>query len=491
MPIYCHNRKKKDGDRKGKCYKNETIILSFSCPSNMQLYSFEVLEELFNSTCVYSNYFPTLRGDANVFDTLPFGFEEITLRNTVVILEVEKRILYQLLTKKLLTATECMEKCQRVKITMSDRDIVSKLKIYWRDECCRKAAYAPGATNYWKKVVSLQHHHHHHNNNNNNDDDADRTASVLLNNNPHMSQQQLFPTSNISKIVNSDAELDMIYKEIPSTKMDVIENNNKSSIMNNDDDVLCWNCVTCGTTIPTTCYICSLNGIDNEQQQQHRKQHRQQQEQQQQQQSSTTSIHRYSINSGLFADFYLFSIEIINKGTQLNRLKNNLKGVVFSTDGIHDTARECNKVTLFRRKYVEKGYVILDVDLMQKRTPPEIVNWTEETLKRRQKTTTAQQQNQEIKRHRYSEEEESSSSSSPQPQQQQQQQHDEEVKDDDKMIIGFGFDDDNDDDDYNNINDNNDNKHDLLTTTTTTTTSPDNLPDLSKLASLFDMIPDL
>ena len=287
----------------------------------------------------------------------------------------------------------------------------------------------------------------------------------------------------------------MIYKEIPSTKMDVIENNNKSSIMNNDDDdVLCWNCVTCGTTIPTTCYICSLNGIDNEQQQQHRKQHRQQQEQQeQQQQSSTTSIHRYSINSGLFADFYLFIIEIINKGTQLNRLKNNLKGVVFSTDGIHDTARECNKVTLFRRKYVEKGYVILDVDLMQEKTPPEIVNWTEEILKRRQKTTMlAQQQNQEIKRHRYSEEEESSSSSSSSPQpQQQQQQHDEEVKDDDKMIIGFGFDDDNDDDDYNNSNANNDNKHDLLTTTTTTTTSPDNLPDLSKLASLFDMIPHL
>ena len=408
MPIYCQNRKKKEGDRKGKCYKNETIILSFSCPSNMQVYSFEVLEELFNSTCIYNNYFPTLRGDANVFDTLPFGFEEITLRNTVVILEVEKRILYQLLTEKLLTASECMQKCQSIKITMSDRDIVSKLKIYWRDECCRKAAYASETTKYWSENVALQHHSNNNINNNNNNKNTDTAAPILLNNSPHLSHEQLIPQCNTSRIVNSDGTMDMIYKEIPSTKMTAMyddgddDDDDDDAVIikkerddDDDDDDDSSKCITCGTIIPQTCYICTLNGIDDAEQIQKHRRRRRKYVVNSNKTYKSSSIHRYSVNSGLFADFYLFSIEIINKGTQLNRLKNNLKGVVFSSDGIHDTARECNKMTLFRQKYVDKGYIILDVDLMQEKTPPEIANWTEETLKRRQKTTMLSQQQQQ------------------------------------------------------------------------------------------------
>ena len=480
----------------------------------MQVYSFEVLEELFNSTCIYNNYFPTLRGDANVFDTLPFGFEEITLRNTVVILEVEKRILYQLLTEKLLTASECMQKCQSIKITMSDRDIVSKLKIYWRDECCRKAAYASETTKYWSENVTLQHHSNNNINNNNNNKNTDTAAPILLNNSPHLSHEQLIPQCNTSRIVNSDGAMDMIYKEIPSTKMTAIYDDDGDDDDDDDDDAVkkitkerddddddddddnddSSKCITCSTIIPQTCYICTLNGIDDAEQQQkrHRRRRRRRRDCKCVVNSNKTykssSIHRYSVNSGLFADFYLFSIEIINKGTQLNRLKNNLKGVVFSSDGIHDTARECNKMTLFRQKYVDKGYIILDVDLMQEKTPPEIANWTEETLKRRQKTTMLSQQQQQNKRARYSSSddkehdkelellEEQSPSSSQESQQESQEsqespqpspsalmlvkQEDNKEKEEQKTIIGFGFDDD------------------------------DDLPDLSKLTELFELIPD-
>ena len=126
MPLTCSTRRK-DGIRKGRPYNIETMIFRFTCPINMEKYSFDVFNELFNSTVHYENYFPLLRADAYRFSTVPFGFTELTARFLVIVLEIGKRILYELLTKNVLLKTECLSRSQGDKITMNDDEIISKL----------------------------------------------------------------------------------------------------------------------------------------------------------------------------------------------------------------------------------------------------------------------------------------------------------------------------------------------------------------------------
>eukprot|EP00112_Aurelia_sp_Birch-Aquarium-sp1_P015903 Seg3562.7 transcript_id=Seg3562.7/GoldUCD/mRNA.D3Y31 product="hypothetical protein" protein_id=Seg3562.7/GoldUCD/D3Y31 len=298
----------------------------------MEVYSFEVLYELFQSTSFYEDYFPTLRGDAHRYDTIPFGFQELTVRNSVIILEVEKRIIYELLTRKLLTAHERLERCQSNRITMCDKEIVLKLSMYWRDKCIEKASAAKGSTAYWTML-----------NDKNSDEDIEETLERdMYTNTPHIME-------NTSKMLNGNGELDVVYK-VSSRKQERIHQ-----------------CQACGVKIKPTCYLCNITG-----------------EGQGDDIDIGYSLHRYAVNSSLFTSYYLFSIDIINKGTQLNRLKNSLKGVIVTKNGIINGTLA--KSTTFRQLYLNNGYVILDVDLLEEQEPAEVLNWTIETLRRHKKT---------------------------------------------------------------------------------------------------------
>ena len=85
----------------------------------------------------------------------------------------------------------------------------------------------------------------------------------------------------------------------------------------------------------------------------------------------------------MFIDYYLFSINIVNKGTQLNRVKGELKGTVLNSNGMVD---DTNQRTLFRKLYVENGYVSLDAELNNEVCQRK--NWNEEALERHKKTAT-------------------------------------------------------------------------------------------------------
>ena len=354
-----------DDDSKISTSRMETIILKFTCPCNMEVYSFEVLHQLFNSTQMYEDYFPMLRGDAYQVGNVAFGYQELTVRNCIIILEVELRILYELLTMKLLTRNECLDRCQSNKITMSNAEIVLRLSNYWRDKCIEKASLAKGSTEYWMLLNDKE----------TNDDIEDLLEEQMYKNSPHI-------IDNSSKILNGSGKLDTIYK---TSSM-------KQEISNT--------CISCNTIISPRCYICDLT--DNHL-------------------SSSEilepargySCHRYAVNSGLFSDYYLFKIEVINKGTQLNRLKNSLKGVLVTKEGQVLNSTICQN-TNFRRMYLGKSYILLDADLLEAK-PAKLPNWTMETLNRHKKTAKKSR-----KRRR---------------QFQQQQQQQEEDEDDDEMIM--------------------------------------------------------
>ena len=213
-------------------YKMETIILHFVCPCNMEQYSFEVLHELFNATQMYEDYFPILRGDAYKMEYVMFGFQELATRMCDIILEVETRILYELLTVKLLSRHECLERGQTNKIIMSNGEVVNRLWKYWRDKCVEKASSAKGATNYWELLNDKE----------TSDDIEDQLESQMYSNSPH-----LIPNS--SKVLNGDGNLDTVYKT-SSLKQEI---SNK--------------CMSCGTIISPRCYVCDLtmdyNNNDN------------------------------------------------------------------------------------------------------------------------------------------------------------------------------------------------------------------------------------
>ena len=79
----------------------------------------------------------------------------------------------------------------------------------------------------------------------------------------------------------------------------------------------------------------------------------------------------------------MFSINIVNKGTQLNRVKGELRGTVLNSNGMLD---DTNQQTLFRQLYVENGYVLLDAELTNDAYQRK--NWNEEALERHKKTAT-------------------------------------------------------------------------------------------------------
>ena len=82
----------------------------------------------------------------------------------------------------------------------------------------------------------------------------------------------------------------------------------------------------------------------------------------------------HAINMSLLIDYYLFNIEIVAKGTQLNRIKNPIKGFSFfdrdlddEKDGIfsiEDLKKKQLNLTIFRKEYVYKGYNIAS-DLLE------------------------------------------------------------------------------------------------------------------------------
>ena len=319
-------------------YKMETIILHFICPCNMERYSFEVLHQLFNTTQLYEDYFPILRGDAYKMEYVMFGFQELACRTCDIILEVETRILYELLTTKLLTKTECLERGQSNKIIMSNGEVVDRLWKYWRDKCVEKASLASGATEYWTLL----------NDKSTINDIEDQLEAQMYSNSPHFIDDS-------SKILNADGQLDSVYKT----------SSIKQEISNT--------CISCNTIISPRCYFCdfSIDPTDDNDTLEPAKGY---------------SCHRYAVNSGLFTDYYLFKISIINKGTQLNRLKNTLKGVVVTEQG-QVMGNMIPKETRFRQMYQAKNYVILDADLIDKQ-PSKLPNWTMETLNRHKKTAT-------------------------------------------------------------------------------------------------------
>ena len=94
------------------------------------------------------------------------------------------------------------------------------------------------------------------------------------------------------------------------------------------------------------------------------------------------SIHRYALNNSLFIDYYLFSINLVNKGTQLNRVKGELRGTVLNSNGIVD---DTTQHTLFRQLYMENGYVLLDAELTNDQYAMHRKNWNEEALERHKK----------------------------------------------------------------------------------------------------------
>ena len=337
MPLTCSTRRK-DGVRKGRPYNIETIILRFTCPINMEKYSFDVFKELFKSTVHYENYFPLLRGDAYRFSTVPFGFTELTARFLVMVLEIEKKILYELLTTNVLMKTECLPRSQGDKITMNDDEIISKLHEYWRDKCILKAACDPMISNYWEQIQQT--------------DEIEKTTDFLEEgikcNTPHF-------FDDCSRVINKDGEKDLVYK------------------LSSRRQVTTKHCIDCNETIPQRCLMCSLtknsqepnhegiNPVDN------------------------FSIHRYTLNNSLFIDYYLFSINLVNKGTQLNRVKGELRGTVLNSNGIVD---DSNQHTLFRQLYMENGYLLLDAELNNEQHGIYKKNWNEEALERHKKTAT-------------------------------------------------------------------------------------------------------
>ena len=338
----------------------------------METYSFEVLHEVFSSTNLYEDYFPILRGDAYKMEYVMFGFQELAARTCDIILEVETRILYELLTSKLLTKTACLERGQSNKIIMSNAEVVDRLWKYWRDKCVERASLASGPTAYWTLL----------NNKETAEEIEEELESQMYNNSPHLIE-------NSSKVLNGEGKLDTIYKTSSS----------KQEISNT--------CISCNTIISPRCYVCDFT-IDG-----------------------TTiatndddvlepargySCHRYAVNSGLFADYYLFNICIVNKGTQLNRLKNTLKGVVVTEQG-QVMGNMIPKETRFRQMYLAKNYIILDADLIDKK-PSRLPNWTLETLNRLKKTST-----QCRKRWRVNNEDDNDQYCTPFEKQQQQEQN--------------------------------------------------------------------
>ena len=328
-------------------YKMETMILHFICPCNMETYSFEVLHQLFNSTQLYEDYFPILRGDAYKMEYVMFGFQELASRTCDIILEVETRILYELLTTKLVTKSECLERGQSNKIIMSNGEVVDRLWKYWRDKCIEKASLAPGATNYWAMLNDKE----------TMEDIEDQLECQMYNNSPHLIEDS-------SKILNGDGQLDSVYKT----------SSIKQEISNT--------CISCNTIISPRCYVCdfSIDNNNNNTNNNNDGEH----DDDLLQPARGYSCHRYAVNSGLFADYYLFKISIINKGTQLNRLKNTLNGVVVTEQG-QIMGNMIPKDTRFRQMYLAKNYVILDADLVD-RKPCRVPNWTLETLNRHKKT---------------------------------------------------------------------------------------------------------
>lgn len=337
MPFKCPTRKR-DGDRKGKAYSIETMILSFVCPANMENYSFNVLQELFNSSENYEKYFPILRGDSYKFETIPFGFSELTARFVVIILEVEKRILYELLTRKMLTVSECLARSQTDKVTMTDQEIVTKLSNYWRDKCVEKVAEDVNVSSYWKQLEATNHI---------------EAVDGLIEQGMNFNCPQIYDDN--SRLFNGRGKQDLIYK-VPSRK-----------------EIKSRGCDECNAPISQLCFLCGLTSRDFEDDEQCNSR-------------QNFSVHTYALNNAAFVDYYLFSIEIINKGTQLNRLKNSLKGVVMTQEGV--VGSTIDKKTIFRSLYLQNKYVILDSE-MQMQMKSDKPNWTTEAMSRHKKTSTS------------------------------------------------------------------------------------------------------
>ena len=259
MPLSCSTRRK-DGIRKGRAFNIETIIFRFTCPINMEKYSFDVFNELFNSTVHYENYFPFLRADAYRFSTIPFGFTELTARFLVMVLEIEKRILYELLTTNVLMKTESLPKSQGDKITMNDDEIISKLHEYWRDKCILKAACDPIISNYWQQIQET-------------DDIIEKTTDFLEEgikcNTPHLFHHH-------SRVINKDEEKDLIYR------------------LSSRRQITTKHCVDCNESIPQRCLMCSLT------------KNAQEPNQEEVNPIDNFSVHRYTLNNSLFIDYYVF-----------------------------------------------------------------------------------------------------------------------------------------------------------------------------------------
>ena len=94
--MFCLSRKK-DNDMKGKIYKNETLLLSFTSPSHLQKHSFSVLDELFISIDLNlgldknTQLFPLLCSDGEIISVYPFGLSEVVTKTHVMVLEIEKK----------------------------------------------------------------------------------------------------------------------------------------------------------------------------------------------------------------------------------------------------------------------------------------------------------------------------------------------------------------------------------------------------------------
>ena len=286
--MFCLSRKK-DNDMKGKIYKNETLLLSFTSPSHLQKHSFFVLDELFNSLDLNlgldknTQLFPLLRSDGEIVSVYPFGLSEVVTKTHVMVLEIEKRIFHAILLQNNIYSNNEFQSYVNNHKIMSDKEAAENLKKIWQSKVIEKATSDP---DYWVKQYEL-----------------------------------------------------------------------KNNIITEKQNIR-YECKVCSSKMTINCDTCQTKNVEE----------------------CVYVNESHAINMSLLIDYYLFNIEIVAKGTQLNRIKNQIKGFSFfdrdlddEKDGIfsiEDLKMKQLNLTIFKKEYVNKGYNIASDLLESNETKP-------------------------------------------------------------------------------------------------------------------------